>query len=248
MFESKQELEEILKKCSEYCETLSQCVFHFVCYEDIEERLYSYTGYTYNLSRLKKVNKYLYDYQLIWKKNEINERRIQLEENGQKKYKKDASLNTKRFKYRNIVFGPIGLLSAYWQDKYAYKIQKKSNIQGRDCIVIGAVPKKGVEIDRLFGKIWLDQDNFSILKIEWNQKSLEGFDIIEETAKRLRAAPKITLIAEYEVEKNGIRFPSRFIIKEEYIRAAWGKVKLSEIFIKYKDYKFFTVETAVKIK
>ena len=27
-----------------------------------------------------------------------------------------------------------------------------------------------------------------------------------------------------------------------------GKMKLSEMFIKYKDYKFFSVETEVKIK
>jgi len=33
-------LAQILKKCASYCELLSNSVFHFVCLEEVEERLF----------------------------------------------------------------------------------------------------------------------------------------------------------------------------------------------------------------
>jgi hypothetical protein len=50
------------------------------------------------------------------------------------------------------------------------------------------------------------------------------------------------------IEKNGIRFPSRYFVKESYINPSRGKLTLSETTVTYSDYKFFTVETEVMIK
>jgi len=86
------------------------------------------------------------------------------------------------------------------------------------------------------------------MKVEWEQRSLTGFERIEEEAKKMVARPQVIFISEYAYEKNRIRFPRRFIVKEEYIHPNWGKEKKSEITIVYNNYKFFIVETEVEIK
>ena len=65
-------------------------------------------------------------------------------------------------------------------------------------------------------------------------------------ASNLNAIPQITFMTEFDFEKNKIRFPSKFLLEEEYIRPEGGRYKKSEIIVRYKDYKFFTVETEVK--
>jgi hypothetical protein len=55
------------------------------------------------------------------------------------------------------------------------------------------------------------------------------------------------------LKSNGIRFPSKYTVLEHYIRpneykTGMEKLAKSEIEVKYKDYKFFIVETEVEIK
>jgi len=56
----------------------------------------------------------------------------------------------------------------------------------------------------------------------------------------------MTLVSEYKVEKNGIRFSSRYFIEEAYIGKKGKKFISSETTVIYRDYKFFTVETEIK--
>lgn len=243
-------LKDILKKCAAYCQLLSDSVFHFVCLEEIEERLfYSARRVTYyGPTGFFKRRKLLYDYQLIWKDGRITEKRILLEENGQKKNIPDSSLKTTRFKHKKIIFGPIGLLSTYWQKRHTYRIIGDERLKGQETVVIEASPLPGVQTKFLYGKIWVSRQDGSILKLEWKQESLENYDLIEKLAFLLRATPRITLIAEYFQEKKGLRFPSRFIIKENYLQKRGRLFKVSELRIKYKNYKFFTVETKVQYR
>lgn len=194
-----------------------------------------------------KKNEYTYDYQLIRKPHKIKERRTLIKENGQEKHEKNAPLKTKRFKHKNIIFGPIGLLSSYRQQYHHYEILDEDTILGRETIVIKAVPKSPAASRHLYGRIWVDKKKFSILKIEWNQNSIENFDALEETARKLHAEPRITIVGEYMFEKNGVRFPSQYLLIEEY-KSKTRKIiyKKSELGILYKDYKFFTVEVETK--
>jgi len=70
-------LAQILKKCASYCELLSNSVFHFVCLEEVEERLfYSARRITYyRPTAFFKRHKLLYDYQLTWKDGRITEKK-----------------------------------------------------------------------------------------------------------------------------------------------------------------------------
>jgi hypothetical protein len=248
------ELEEILEKCAEYCHRLANSALDFVCIEKIKEEIFfspqtyvSHVGTLYSTAgRPSRKNVYVYDYQLIRKKLQIKESRILLKENGKKKNEKDAELKTHLFGHQHIVFGPVGLLSEFWQQYYDYRIVKREKFKGDRVIVIEAIPIPHLQTDNLYGKIWVREGDFSIMKIEWEPKSLKNYELIEEIAKKLNAEPKIRLFSEYAFEKNGIRFPSRYLITEGYNQKRGARFTRSKTTVTYKDYKFFTVETEVK--
>lgn len=251
---NQEELEVILKKCAEYCEKLANSILFFVCKEEITEKIYG--GIPPTLSGSLKFypradggivkNVYVYDYQLI-RKDEFKERRILIEENGKKKHEENAPLKTVFFRHENIVFGPIGLLSSYWQHHHDYRILKEKKFNGDRAVIIEAKPKPGYTLDHMYGKIWVRKSDSSVLKVEWFQQSIKGYELVEETAKNLRAKPNLSLIAEYGFEKNEIRFPSKYSLDEVYIINKNGKRhRKSETVVLYKDYKFFTVEWEIK--
>jgi hypothetical protein len=219
------ELETILKKCAEYSERLSHSFLFFVCKEKITERISSrhtiapkgFGGSRHTYTGTAK-NVFVYDYQLYRKGKDVKERRTLIEENGKKKHEENAPLKTRAFEHENVVLGPIGLLSSYWQTFHDYRIIKEKKFKGDKTVMLEAVLKPEYTFHHLSGKIWVRKSDFCILKIEWFQHSIRGYEHVEETAKKLRAEPRLTLLAEY------------------------GTVVL------YDDYKFFTVETRHAIK
>jgi len=236
---NQEELKTILKMCAEYCERLDKSSLFFVCKEKIKEIRYHPT--------LGDTNVFVYDYQLIRKNKKITEQRILIEENGLKRHEKDAQLKTKLFYYKNVIFGPNGLLSESQQQHFDYKIVNEDRFDGEEAMVIEAIPKTGEVSEDLYGKVWVKKADFSILKIEWEQKSIENFEVSESIAKFFNAEPLISVVAIYGFEKNGIRFPSEFSITEAYInKISLNKSVRSRTIISYDNYKFFTVETEVK--
>lgn len=232
----------ILLRCAEYCEMLNNSVLDFICKEKISEEILR--------GRLVFAvkNIYIYDYQLIRKENKIEEQRILIKENGRKKKDLDAQLKTKRFQHKHIVLGPIGLLSRKQQKNYNYKILREVNYKRERTVILEASPKFPNKNSTLYGKIWIRKKDFAILKIEWNQESLENFEEIEKLAEKLNAKPKITFVSEYGFEKNKIRFPNKYSVEESYIPYFEVDKKLiwSHTTVIYNNYKFFTVETGVK--
>jgi hypothetical protein len=257
-------LENILKKCAEYCEKLAYSSLYFVCNEKVKEEMFRpppvyivagrttstvIGGRTYStavVGRLTQKNVYVYDYQLIRKNFEISEKRILIKQNGKKKNEKDARLKTRTFAHSNLIFGPVGLLSEFWQEFYDYTIIKRDKFKKNKVIIIEATPIPSMKTSNLYGRIWVRQDDFSIVKIEWEQESIQNYELIEEFAKKLNAKPELEFLAEYAFEKNGIRFPSKCTIIEAYRHKGGGRYIRSKTTITYKDYKFFTVETEVK--
>ena len=258
-------LKEILKNCARYCEKLEKTALYFVCEEKIREEIILKQevrmgrGY---LPAEKEINSYIYDYQLIRKGKEFRESRILIKENGEKKNIKNAPLKTKRFFSLKSVYGPVGFLSQDSQEEYNYKLLKEDMVNGRKAYVIEVLPKTSEVKNPNFGKLWVDQKEFFILKIEITQESLVGF---EEAKKELKEQmeesgrgalykyhPELTVIHDYGVEKNGIRFPSKTAFEEAYkiysIRhKQWRTYKRSKVVIEFENYKFFTVETDVSL-
>lgn len=250
----------ILAKTGEYCEKLENAAFDFVCMEKITEKIDISEAWAsgdrvlkivkdlpgaWGPSKRIKKNTFVYDYQLIRKKKVIKETRILLKENGKEKYEKNSELKTHMFYFEKPLFGPIGLLSKYWQDHLHYTIVKQDTLKGEKTVLIEAIPKPSFSQKHLYGKVWVRKSDFSILKIEWVPESMRDYEVIKKEAKKYKATPKITIVSEYGIEKNGIRFPSKVFIEEAYISKK-GKYVKSETIIVYEDYKFFTVETEVK--
>ncbi len=245
-------LRSALKKIREYCTRLKNGAFHFVCLEEISEKI----DYSQDIQEdyIIEKNRYLYDYQLIKKDGRIKESRILLEVNGIKRNEKDAQLETKVFRHKNVLMNTVDLFSGFGEDFNDFQIIKEEPFNGDHAIVIEAVPKDsysrmfpvGLQPSYLNGKIWVKEDDFSILRIEWSPRVIRDFQNIEELAEKYEAEPCITIISEYRYEKKGIRFPSRLFVEEAYIDRNGGVFIRSETGIVYKDYKFFIVETEIK--
>ena len=224
----------ILRKSADYCRKLDQAALDFVCLEEVTET-------SHNLSANTDV--FLYDYQFVRKTEGAKERRNLVAVNGKKANLRDTPLHTGFFQYSNVLFGPVGLLSAYWQSLLAYKIVGHDTFHDLKAVIVEATPGPDLSEPHPFGRIWIREDDGSVLKIVWDQRSLGNFKMIEEWAREHDAEPQITSFSEYGFEKNGLRFPSHSFTDQGYIRKDRGKFSSAEISVVYKSYKFFTVET-----
>jgi hypothetical protein len=260
-------LARILENTKLYCDKLQDFAYYFVCREAVTEVVRGAThirpsappmagvegtygtsgGTAMSVSDSSLTNNYLYEYQLIRKKGVDQETRTLLEKNGQKTVLPNARLEAMKFYFRNMAFGPIDLFGVDGQLNHVYKIVGSKTIKGQRSIIVEAAPKSDSSDYNPSGKVWIRERDCAILKIEWDQRSLFGFRDIQDFAAAAGAVPVFTLVSEYEVEKNGIRFPSRVVLREAYL---WNKTKRkivnSEVTIDYKDYQFFQVDVEVK--
>jgi hypothetical protein len=244
-------LPSLLAMAAEYCDKLDRSVLNFVCRERIEEWV------RHDIRRMglafvgpRERHRYLYDYQLLRDREGLfEESRTLLNEDGKEVTIPGSPLKTRSFKHANVVMGPLGLLRREIQADLDYRIVREEKVRDEEALVIEAVPKPGAHLEQLFGTVWLRKTDAGIIKIEWNPASIGHYQIVEETARRLDMTPDLLIISEYAFEKNGVRFPSRYTVKEAYRRGRSGRrIQLSEVDVVYDEYKFFTVETAVGIK
>lgn len=134
---------------------------------------------------------------------------------------------------------------------YQFEIVKEEKIKGKRAIVIEAKPT-AQECDDYIARIWVSYSDFNILKIEREQKAFGDFEWIKRISGELELEPSIIFITEFLYEKNGIRFPSRYYIKEAYY-VKFPKIKRkkklirSETTVSYSDYKFLAKSLSIPI-
>ena len=256
-------LVKILKRCARYCRQLEQAGIYFFCSEEIvqkgdfsrmklanimatpsETRTIIYNGRRRTVTPKKVKRTYLYEYQLIKEKpgDEARERRIPLKKDGKERRRENALLETAYYKHEKVLFGPVGLLNSYWQRFYDYKIVADEMIHGEKTVVIEAIPALNRGHNTLFGKIWVKDGDFSIVKIEWNPKSVQYIQSINMIAALYKETPSIVFVSEFNKERNGIRFPTRFYIEEAYVNEKGEKFVRLHTDVTYKDYRFFNVQ------
>jgi hypothetical protein len=259
------DLAAILKSCAAYCDKLSGSILDFVCLERVEETIAEirmarpavtlggssariYSG-PMVMVRKKARSKYLYDYQLVrTRSGEIKETRVLFEENGRKVEEKEASLKTRVFIYKYVVMGPVGLLGREEQENFDFSVVKETTLKKQPVVIIQAAPKPGAAGNVLYGKVWVRKSDAEILRIEWQPESMGNYEGIEEMARQLGMKPRLSFVSEYDFEKNGIRFPSRYEIEEAYSSKVRAPLVRSRTEVTYEAYKFFTVETGVVIR
>ncbi len=261
-------LNSALETAGRYCQKLQNFVYYFTCLEEVVETIRGVVrmqwshpisgqdptsaeaeGSAVSATDSTLQNTYLYDYQLIRKKGVNQESRTLLEKNGQKKVEKNARLEAVKFYFQNMAFGPIDLFGENGKRKHNYRILDAVLVDGQKVLVIEAAPKDDSPDYNPSGKIWLRQEDGAILKIEWDKRSLFGFKDVQALAEERGLVPSLTLVSEYGIEKDGIRFPSRVFFEEAYFRKKTRKTQVvSTVTIKYKDYKFFSVDVDVQFK
>lgn len=251
-------LARILAMTKDYCGRLERSALDFVCLEDIKEEIFKLPeidpdaimpgglSFSYRVPRKGFSRTFVHDYQFVRKSGRSVENRTLIKEDGIPRKEANAQLTTMSVRVENAVFGPVGLLAAGRQPQYDYKIAGEETVKGKKVLLIDAVPKPSVGGAHCNGRIWILEDDASIVKIEWEQTSIGNFQIIRETAEKLKAEPALVSVTEYDVVKNGIRFPSRDTTEESYLLKKDKKFVRSRTTILYKDYRFFTVETDVR--
>jgi hypothetical protein len=217
----------ILKNSAQYCKKVKDSSFLFFCTEDITD------------IRRGDKNRFVYDYQLVKEGQEIKESKKQLNEGPGRNFPGVSYEN----KY--IIFGPNGLIGFYWQDYHDYEMLEEEIIEGEKFYIIEAIPIFPLKINNLFGKLWIDSKDYSILKIQWYGKSLSNSKEIWDYATKRGLIPSITFYTEFNISKNGIRFPTKHYLEEAFIRKKNKKNIRAKTIVLYKDYHFFYVETDV---
>jgi len=143
----------------------------------------------------------------------------------------------------------VGFLSYYWQNFFNYEITGEDSVKGEKAIIISAQPKEAMDENYNFGKIWVNADNFQVLRIEWEPASIKDYVEGEIISSLGEFKQKVVWTVDYNVEKNGVRFPGQQFIQEFFINENRGyKAIKREISFQYDEHKFFVVETDVVIK
>jgi hypothetical protein len=253
----------VVQKGLEYCRRLDKAALDFICTEYVEEAVNrasrpSATAVTLNMTGetyIKpapvdsfKTTYYLYDYQFVRKGKEVKERRDLMEKDGEKVPQANAATATKHFKFRDILFGASILLGEGAAVKYEYSLVGEGKIQGDAVVVVACAARPEYAGKTLTGRASVRVRDGAVLKIDWDPESFSGYDEVLSIAEWLGMAPKIQSSTEFGIEKNGVRFPSLDVTEEAYTAGSKSRFVRSTTTIKYKDYKFFTVETNIDIK
>jgi len=248
-------LKTILAKASDYCAQLNESSVSFVCRERIKEkRSYSLpqenlkfrpdhwlSDYNQPVKDIPKKGKnvFVFVFRFTREDYHIEESRKLLEENGLKKHEEDVHIKTKYYSYENVFFKPIVFLGESFQDDYEFTLIKEDHYKGEKAYIIRAAPLSSQTTNISFGQIWISQNDLSVLKIEWEQTSLQNYGEAVIIASSFHALPRFRLSIEFDYKHKGIKFPSQFTFKELYISKRGGKRYIrTDLSIEYSGYEF----------
>jgi len=244
-------LAQILQKTAGYCRKIENAVLDFVCLEEVKETLYyEVTEKEFDTGFYRVLNRafdstFLYEYQLIRNAEKTEESRTLIEKDGKKCHEKTAGVGTLRFRFEKVIYGPVDLLKLSHQPYFDYAIVKEELMLGNRAVIIEAVPKPSEQEYRPFGKIWVRESDFAILKIDYHRRSIKSLYAESQDRGLGRGEPRFEITSEFDVEKNGIRFPSRLVFQEAYVDKSGKTSVRSRALITYKDYRFFSVTVEV---
>jgi hypothetical protein len=275
-----QEMQKIMDGVAGYCQKLKQSAFHFFCTETVSEvhkaldnpdrkghaldisvqtenRYVPFKAVKTDLKKkhLAKITKYKFTYRLIKQQQRIREEREWLSSHNDVKVDGNSIVKPNAFVSSKAVFGPITILDRSRQGLYKYTFLRYDNFKGRRAAVIEAIPRKiDKNTNSVYGDIWIDMEDFSVLKIAADPKSIRGYSQLMKIADNLRTRLYFSLELEFGQIRDGIRFPTKVTNVEKYkggrnISRFWGPegwVRTRTEF-SYDDYRFFNVKVDVSI-
>jgi hypothetical protein len=252
----------LLARAAAYAEKLKGAAFHFICREDVSETVFTPKS-SKNPEPSTARNAWKYDYQIICREGKITENRVLLEKNRVEAHLANAQLETMFHSYFSF-YMPVTILAGEKQHLYHYRLLGKERIDQKivwriaaACRVPGSIPS---------GEIWVGEEDGTVWKIQIDQTSIVGFDKMAQKAIEQGYMPEITTIHEYNLEKNGIHFPTKTTFIERYkpygeaanktvYVSGTGKTGIthtpferSQTYYQYRDHLFFSVSTRVEEK
>lgn len=273
---SKLQLNKILKGATEYCNKLDSAVFHYICKEEIlettselgpiknkTESKFDHAGRMVNKRIQGKVignvinnkKKYIYDYQLLQNGNQVVEQRKRIKKGKNQTEIPNTELRVDSFLSKKIAMTPLAIFDILSQTKFKFRFLKNEKIKNIDAVVIEVFPIDHTNSKSIYGKVWIDKTDHSILRIEVNPVSIGGFRNLYIRSGKIGGRLDIKCRIEFNLKRDGVRFPTSVIISERYYGGRLLKNTLglkylekNKIVYKYTDYKFFDVDTEVKIK
>jgi hypothetical protein len=262
------ELDAVLDKAAGYCRKLKEAAFRFYCLEKVEEKVLERNPLKQMVEPVER--RWEYDYQITGANGEIREKRRLVREGTRKVDRENASLET-RFSSRYSVFMPVTLLALENRAKYAYRLLDRERVKKRRCTVVEVLPHQEGSGGIAQGKVWIDEEDGSVLKIEINPGGVAGVQALEEAARKMSAELVMEVIHWYLVDHDGLRFPSQTEFIEQYrfdkslgnrkqidVRGSHPSTTVLETRVRlvefyrlnqlYEDYRFFVVESREEIK
>lgn len=262
-----EELQMVLDKCTEYCLKLSESALYYICHEEIKEKfkkikkkegaaLLVFGSPSLNSDEYMKAeddkllilgstekNVYVYDYQLIKKEGNIEEKRVLMEKDGKDVKLEDVPQGTKPSYTLKPVLVPVQIFGIEHRSRFSFKLVGDKKINGKLAYVIEASLRPGQTGYIRRGRIWADKSDFRIVKVEVETDFVEGFEQILAECNQYYLKPHFKSTYYYEIDKNGLLFPTRSKIRVEYSGFLRAKRRLkSEVKVTYRNYQFFTVE------
>jgi hypothetical protein len=152
---------------------------------------------------------------------------------------------------------PLGMLAEENQSKYRYRLLDRNTISRRTLYKVSVEPREeGVMIkDSNYGVVWIDEEDGSVYKIQLDPNSLGGLKQLIKLARQKRHRLKVSDIHWYEVQRKGIRFPSRTEINCSFldwdqVKKMWKRLRSEALeqvgtVFEYNKYQFFNVNVDV---
>jgi hypothetical protein len=253
----------VLKHAREYCSRLERAALDFVCLEEVSEmvdlsresvrsavtqmptnRVVTGAGAGTRAVLTSGPTKllYLFDYHCVRQAGQVKENRVLIEKNGKKAKPKADIPRMNVFQCSEILLMPVKLLDERAGDFYSYRLLREDILNGAKVWVLDVVPRLSAG-GYLGGRLWIGQNDSSVLKIEWDPTTFGHYESILKNAATYKEEPRVTSYTEFGYEKNGLSFPSLDFTEEAYISAKGKKFIRSQTKVVYRDFKFFTVET-----
>jgi hypothetical protein len=272
---SAEELQFLLDNAAAYCEKLKNSVFHFFCKEKIvESRNSLYPGvnisteisdrsvYTQRNVRpmgfftgeVTAVKTYTFSYRLLKSGTKIREEREWLSSKDNIPISRDQVVKPTTFVSQRAIFAPLTFLARERQDRYHFRFIRFDTRKDRSTAVIEVIPKYQEQENTIYGNVWIDLADYSVLKIEADPRSINGYQSLKKIEKQLNARLFLTLEIQFDKLRDGIRFPTDVLMLETYKGGRYVSTykgpegwERNRTTFTYTDYRFFDVKVEVSI-
>lgn len=151
------------------------------------------------------------------------------------------------------------------QSLFHYEIEGRDKTHGRSTLRIRfeAIPPYQDGLNEWAGTAWVDRATYQMVRVEAiHTKDLDQYELLQRSLERPLSGPSprggsytfTRVSTDFDVLKNGMRFPGRVVIKRStHTVSATGRVSVREVPIfhvtqTYKRYRFFGVRTAQQIQ